>query len=262
MFYTHNMINTQKPSSVLLIIGGAIFIAIGLAGSLFLFNSSLSSSIKGRFRYSEKATPITLISNGISTTVAVPIVTPTDMPDVPIKVDPSTPIIFPFKTFIHSSIANLETPKIPDHLEIPSINLVAPVVISDYNKTKVEGETFGQWVAPFKFAAGWHPDSALLGQIGNTVINGHHNEFGEVFGHLVDVNVGDIILVTSGNDVFKFIVANRMILPERFQPAEVRLENARWLSKTNDIRLTLVTCWPKESNTHRLIIVARPLFSN
>jgi sortase A len=40
---------------------------------------------------------------------------------------------------------------------------------------------------------------------------------------------------------------------------EVRIANAKWIQPTSDERLTLVTCWPYTNNTHRLIIVARPL---
>ncbi len=51
----------------------------------------------------------------------------------------------------------------------------------------------------------------------------------------------------------------RKILPDRGQPDEVRRENARWIQPTEDERITLTTCWPYTSNTHRLIIVAKPL---
>ncbi|HOG80388.1 MAG TPA: sortase, partial [Anaerolineaceae bacterium] len=50
-----------------------------------------------------------------------------------------------------------------------------------------------------------------------------------------------------------------MILPERNQPVEQRIENARWIEPSVDTRLTLITCWPYESNTHRLVVVARPV---
>lgn len=50
-----------------------------------------------------------------------------------------------------------------------------------------------------------------------------------------------------------------MILPERDADLQTRLENARWIQPSQDERLTLVTCWPANSNTHRLIIVARPV---
>ncbi len=168
-------------------------------------------------------------------------------------------MLIPGQTFIHDLLhPEYEKPKIPDKIDIPAIGLTAPIIVSDYNKTKIEGETFGQWVAPSRFAAGWHPDSALLGQSGNVVVNGHHNEFGEVFGELVDLERGDFIIVYFEGEAFTYVVSNRLILAERFQEAAVRLENARWLGRTDDTRLTLVTCWPADSNTHRLIIVARP----
>ncbi len=40
---------------------------------------------------------------------------------------------------------------------------------------------------------------------------------------------------------------------------EIRKANAEWIAPTTNERLTLVTCWPKRSNTHRLIIVAEPV---
>jgi sortase A len=67
-----------------------------------------------------------------------------------------------------------------------------------------------------------------------------------------------MVYIYSHGVKYTFIIANRMILQERFVSTETRLENARWLSRSDDIRLTLVTCWPKFSNTHRLILVARP----
>lgn len=151
-----------------------------------------------------------------------------------------------------------ESPLIPDRIVIPAIDLDAPVISADFNKTNLDGETFGQWKAPSAFAAGWHPDSALLGAVGNTVINGHHNLHGEVFKKLVELKIGDQIIIFSGDQAFSFVIANVMIVPERYADLETRMENARWLGKSNDMRLTLVTCWPENTNTHRLILVARP----
>jgi LPXTG-site transpeptidase (sortase) family protein len=161
--------------------------------------------------------------------------------------------------FIRSTDPALDNPPVPDRIEIPAISLSAPVIPAEHTFTKVEGSTFGQWLAPGFFAAGWHPDSSLPGEVGNTVINGHHNIDGEVFANLVDVKEGDIIIVYAGERAFKYEVTNRMILPETFMDAATRLENARWLARSNDVRLTLVTCWPRESYTHRLILVAVPV---
>jgi LPXTG-site transpeptidase (sortase) family protein len=259
MFYTDNMPHSERKTSIILILTGMIILYIGIIGVLSLNNSQKWIEQKGNYRFFEKSSIdqsefATLVAQDPTAELSLVINTP-----IPRESEINYQEIRPFLNFIHTNNNKLESPAIPDRIEIPSIKLVAPVVVSDFNITKVEGETFGQWIAPSKFAAGWHPDSALLGEIGNTVINGHHNEFGEVFGSLVDVKIGDLIIVSSGGFKMEFVVSNRMILAERFQSTEVRLDNARWLAKTDDIRLTLVTCYPKESNTHRLIIVARPL---
>lgn len=151
-----------------------------------------------------------------------------------------------------------DNPAIPDRIVIPAIHLDAPVLLAASQKVLINGKTYYQWLAPDKFAVGWHTSSAYLGQVGNTVLDGHHNIFGKVFGGLVDLVQGDKIDVYSGERVFHFVVVNRMILPERDVPIEKRLENARWLAPSDDIRLTLITCWPAYTNTHRLIIVAVP----
>jgi len=150
-------------------------------------------------------------------------------------------------------------PTIPTQLEIPIINLVAPIVPSDPSEVQIGSDTFEQWKAPDKFAVGWHTKSALLGQIGNTVFNGHHNVFEKVFENLNKVVPGDEIIVFGGRIRYTYIVVNVMILPERNVELATRLENARWILPSNDERLTLITCWPAESNTHRLIVVAQPI---
>lgn len=146
----------------------------------------------------------------------------------------------------------------PDRLVIESIGLDAPIIPTNIKEIEYQGLTYYQWLAPNEPAVGWHESSALLGSPGNTVLNGHHNVYGEVFKDLVNVHEGDVIEVHSGNNVFRYRVALAMLLPERFKSLTVRLENARWILPTEDERLTLITCWPYESNTHRVIIVALP----
>lgn len=241
----------------LLIILGVLFILAGMGGVVFDKFQTLAVQSHGmyigpmkQFAPAETGTPVE--SYFPSETPSV-LPTATALPNL---IDLHSPRSF----FVHTGGSpDLETPSIPDRIVIPAINLDAPVVAADFNHLQVDGETFGQWQAPNMYAAGWHPNSALLGKRGNTVINGHHNEFGEVFGKLVDLKEGDFVYVYSRGQKFSFVIANRMILPERFQPVDVRLENARWINTTDDVRLTLITCWPKESNTHRLILVARPV---
>lgn len=146
----------------------------------------------------------------------------------------------------------------PDRLVIPAIKLDVPVVGAKIKTIVYEAQTYQQWVAPNALAAGWLTTSASLGVVGNTVLIGHHNTHGEVFAHLADLRVGDALWVYAGPQVFTYTLAARLILPERFQPLAVRLQNAQWIAAFADERLTLVTCWPYASNTHRLILIARP----
>jgi LPXTG-site transpeptidase (sortase) family protein len=147
----------------------------------------------------------------------------------------------------------------PDRIVIPAINLDAPVVPIHFIHVVVSGTTYEQWIAPNHFAAGWHDSSAMLGLPGNTVLNGHHNAYGKVFQYLINIKIGDQIIVYSGSQAFEYQVAAKMLLPERFTSIEKRLDNARWIMPTDDERLTLITCWPANSNTHRVVIVAFPI---
>jgi sortase A len=54
-------------------------------------------------------------------------------------------------------------------------------------------------------------------------------------------------------------VEEKLILKEKGEPPEVREQNTAWIAPTEDERLTMVTCWPYTNNTHRLVIVAKPI---
>jgi LPXTG-site transpeptidase (sortase) family protein len=154
--------------------------------------------------------------------------------------------------------AERPTGLVPDRIQIPVIYLDAPVLPVHYKDIETGGEVYHQWRVPAEFAAGWQDESALLGEVGNTVLNGHHNAYGMVFANLVKLSIGDEIIVSSGDVEYRYLVAAKMLLPERGESLEKRMENARWLATSQDERLTLVTCWPADSNTHRVIVVAYP----
>lgn len=158
-----------------------------------------------------------------------------------------------------SDVVYQPPPSVPVRILIPSINLDAPVIPAPVDFETVAGKEFLQWFVPDEYAVGWHTTSAMLGEPGNTVLNGHHNAYGEVFVSLVDINEGDIIWVESDQSRYSYQVTNKMILPEKYEQLDVRMNNAQWIMPSVDERLTIITCWPYESNTHRLIIVARPL---
>ena len=145
---------------------------------------------------------------------------------------------------------------LPDQLYIPAIGLRAPIVLANYRIINFEGQSYQQWEAPNLLAAGWQTDSAGLGVPGNTVLYGHHNVYGEVFQDLYTLKEGQVIELRSEDQIFTYRIVLSMILKEKYEPLEVRLENARWLLPSADERITLVSCWPANDNTHRVIVVA------
>mgnify|MGYP005839876373 CR=1 FL=1 len=146
----------------------------------------------------------------------------------------------------------------PERILIPALGVDAPVQPVGWHTVEIEGQTFGQWDVPQGYAAGWHNTSAPPGQPGNTVLNGHHNIEGQVFGRLIDLTPGDAVILVGGGRRFHYMVAQIMVLQERWRTPQERLENARWTLPSQDERLTLVTCWPQTGNSHRLIVVAVP----
>ena len=179
------------------------------------------------------------------------IAAPVQLPEIPPTSGPSS---YGLSALVATPTPVDPSANVPLRIVIPAINLDAPIETTGWHTINGVSE----WDIPDHFAAGWLKTTALLGRIGNTVLTGHHNIAGEVFRRLVELRPGDQIMVFSRNEVFDYTVTARRILPERGQPDEVRLKNAQWIQPTSDERLTLVTCWPYTTNTHRLIIVAKP----
>lgn len=193
-----------------------------------------------------------------------PTVTPLPLdgqPAAPPRPDvlPETPLLAPNQTppslLVATPVITNPSATMPTRIVIPAIALDAPIEPVGWNQEN----GVSAWDIPNHFAAGWLQTSAPLGQPGNTVLDGHHNIAGEVFRYLVNLKPGDLIEVYANDRRFVYTVVARHILPDRDQPIEIRRQNALWIQPTWDERLTLVTCWPYTNNTHRLIVVAKPI---
>lgn len=150
-------------------------------------------------------------------------------------------------------------PDNPDRIIIEKIKLDAPIKVAESANVTIGGKEVLQYLVPEEYAVGWHEGTAPLGVVGNTVLSGHHNAYGKVFEHLIDVKVGDTLKILSGEKEFEYVIANKMILPEKDRPISVRLDNGRWILPSKDERVTLITCWPEHTNSHRLVLVAVPV---
>ncbi len=143
----------------------------------------------------------------------------------------------------------------PDRIAIPSIGLDTKVVDLGWSAaTDPAGRVFNNWDVS-AYAAGWHINSDPPGDGGNVVLSGHNNILGAVFRELDQLDTGDVATVWSGGKQYEYEIDEVFIVPERDATYEQRLENARWIGEFDDNRLTLVTCWPRDGNSHRIIAV-------
>ncbi len=85
---------------------------------------------------------------------------------------------------------------------------------------------------------------------GNAVLYGHDDIEGSVFARLKDLQSGDEVDVqTASGSATVYHVTGRSIVP----PTAVQI-----LQPTNDVRLTLFTCWPNWVDTQRVVVTATP----
>jgi LPXTG-site transpeptidase (sortase) family protein len=103
---------------------------------------------------------------------------------------------------------------------------------------------------------GWVVTSALPDETGNIILYGHNNLYGKVFEHLADLSEGDKIQLQTGTRRWKYEVRYNLLLPI-IGASEKQVETyQQYLQPTQDARLTLISCWPPLSNTHRVVVIA------
>ncbi len=168
---------------------------------------------------------------------------------------------------VHETLAPFPTPTRipmplgrPERIVIPSVGIDTPVVPVMSNPSRIGTRWFEEWDTA-SYAAGYHEGSALLGQPGNTVISGHNNIEGAVFRYLYKVEPGDLVHIYAKGFRYDYVVVDRFLLREAGVSLEQRIQNATWILPTIDERITLVSCWPEDDNTYRVIVVAKPVRS-
>ncbi len=100
--------------------------------------------------------------------------------------------------------------------------------------------------------AGQYVGTAAPGDAGNTVIGGHVSNRGgsAVFEHLPGVKAGDVIQVYSGDRLFRYSVTEIKV---------VAAEATSVMGQTHDATLTLITCFPGQDYSERLVVVGKLL---
>lgn len=229
-------------------------------GALLVFGLALSACGDVAMASAGASVAVTIYPSATLPATATPIPpTATAIPPTPTTPPTATAIPTPTPRPTATPIPLPPTPepiKPPTRISIPSIRLDAPVKAVGLVQEPATG--FWTYDIPAFKAAGWSDDSAPLGKPGNTVLSGHNNILGKVFLDLVDVKKGDVIAMYEGDRLFNYTVTDVLFLLEAGQPNSVRVKNASYIKPTDDVRLTIVSCWPRDNNTHRLIVIAKP----
>jgi sortase A len=95
---------------------------------------------------------------------------------------------------------------------------------------------------------GHYTGSPLPGRPGNAAIAGHRTTYGAPFNRLDELKAGDVVVATTTAGRFRYLVSGSQTVPPT---------NLAVLADQGDDRLTLTTCTPKFSASHRLVVVAR-----
>jgi LPXTG-site transpeptidase (sortase) family protein len=151
----------------------------------------------------------------------------------------------------------------PIRLLIPDLALDVPVVEVGWDIVLNDGTWHSVWQTA-NGAAGHHRNSANPGEAGNVILSGHHNTRGEVFRMVSEIGLADSAL-GEGSEITIMAEDGRkyaysVVYWDRFEVegAEIaeRQRAAAYLQPSSEPLLTLITCWPYESNSHRVVVVA------
>jgi sortase A len=100
--------------------------------------------------------------------------------------------------------------------------------------------------------SGWYPSTAAVGTSGNTAIAGHRTGYGSPFADLDQVEVGDVITMTTRQGVrLRYAIVQKQLVDP----------DATWVLGPDPLHsgtstLTLTTCDPPHVNSKRLIVFA------
>ena len=118
-------------------------------------------------------------------------------------------------------------------MEIEKIGLVVTLAEGTDNKS-------------ITLSVGHFPKTAMPGQVGNFAVVGHRSyRYGAYFNRLDELENGDIVRVKTVDGVFSYAVDSKMVV----EPTETWV-----LEPSETATMTLVTCTPIRTATHRLII--------
>jgi LPXTG-site transpeptidase (sortase) family protein len=141
------------------------------------------------------------------------------------------------------SIAGAGPSQIVAYLSVPKLGIKNAQIFD----RGVDGS--GNMLIAKGYAITHYASSSPIGS-GNAVLYGHDDIEGSVFGRLQELAIGDELDVTmaDGEAVVYHVSARAIVAPTAVQI----------LRPTNDVRLTVFTCWPNWVDNKRVVVTAVP----
>lgn len=97
-----------------------------------------------------------------------------------------------------------------------------------------------------KYTVGHYPQTAKPGEKGNCVLLGHRNYvYGHYFREINKLREGDLIILKMDTEEFTYTVTESFVV----EPEDIWV-----LNDSHDAEVTLITCTPMVTYTHRLIV--------
>lgn len=117
-------------------------------------------------------------------------------------------------------------------IQIPALNIDAPFIQGDGPEQLKKG-------------VGQHVGTANPGKIGNMVLTGHNDTYGEIFRYLDQLKPGDEVIVYTINRSYTYIIDGW----ELVEPEQVEV-----MDPTPYESLTLISCYPYLVDNLRIIV--------
>src|SRR5512144_2444002 len=119
-------------------------------------------------------------------------------------------------------------------IQIPAIGVDAPVI---------QGDGWEQ----LKRGVAQHIGTPNPAEVGNIVLSGHNDIFGEVFRDLDRLNPGDKVILFTNQRQYTYIITGTQMV----EPTTVEV-----MAPTSDTRVTLISCHPYLIDEHRIVVTA------
>jgi sortase A len=233
-------------------VSGELLITFGLIVFLFiayelwftgLYTANAQSTLKQQLATSWAAPVVSASPSAVSS--VSPSTMPSTAPSAPSSAVASTP----------ASASAVASPSVPP----PLANVVLPGGAVGIIRIPRLGNSYGFAIVEgvstddLKKGPGHYPGSAQPGAIGNFVVSGHRTTYLAPFNGLGELQIGDAIVIETRDtyDTYR-VTSSQSVLPTDVGVV-LPVPNQPGVRATQAI-ITLTTCNPKYSASHRLII--------